>query len=72
MDIIVSSKGQIVIPYRIREKYEIRQGTKLKVADDEGFIKLIPPAKLESLCGTWKLDKKKIEKAIKEEREVFR
>ena len=72
MDIIVSSKGQIVIPFRLREKYEIKQGMRLKVAEDEGFIKLIPPAKLESLCGSWKLDNKKIEKEIKEDREGFR
>jgi AbrB family looped-hinge helix DNA binding protein len=72
MEIIVSSKGQIVIPFHLREKYDLKQGTKLKVSDEEGLIKLIPPVKVASLCGSWELDKKTIEKEIKEGRKDWR
>ena len=71
-EIIVSSKGQIVIPQNLREKFEIIKGTKLKVIEDEGTIKLIPPVRTTSLCGTWDLDKRKIEKEISEGRDKWR
>jgi AbrB family looped-hinge helix DNA binding protein len=72
MDITVSSKGQVVIPREIRKKYDIDRGTKLKVTESDGLVILIPPVKMASLCGTWKLDKKQIEKAIREGREDWR
>jgi len=72
MDITVSSKGQIVIPHHLREKYEIIQGTKLEISDDDGLIKLIPPVKLTSICGTWDLDMDRIEKSIEEGRADWR
>lgn len=72
MDIIVSSKGQIVIPHHLREKYEIKRGTKLKISDDNGLIKMIPPVKLISLCGTWEIDQTKIEQEIEESRKDWR
>ncbi|MDP6155797.1 MAG: AbrB/MazE/SpoVT family DNA-binding domain-containing protein [Candidatus Thermoplasmatota archaeon] len=72
MDVTVSSKGQIVIPYHLREKYEIIQGTKLEISDDDGLIKLIPPVKLTSICGTWNIDMDVVEKSIEEERKNWR
>ena len=72
MNITVSSKGQVVIPSDIRKKYDIEQGTKLKVMESDGLVILIPPVKMESLCGTWEMDKKQIEKEIREGREDWR
>ncbi|MFC1529503.1 AbrB/MazE/SpoVT family DNA-binding domain-containing protein [Gemmatimonadota bacterium] len=37
-----SSKGQIVIPAKLRRKYNIEQGTKLNVVDGDGEIILRP------------------------------
>jgi AbrB family looped-hinge helix DNA binding protein len=72
MDITVSSKGQVVIPSEIRKKYDIEQGTKLRVTESDGLVILIPPVKMASLCGTWELDKKQIAKEIEEGREHWR
>ena len=72
MNITVSSKGQVEIPSDIRKKYDIEQGTKLKVMESDGLVILIPPVKMESLCGTWEMDKKQIEKEIREGREDWR
>lgn len=72
MGIKVSSKGQIVIPAEIREKYRIETGTDLEVEEEEGIIKLILPVSLTDLCGTWKLDKEKIDKEIEEMRKDTR
>ena len=60
----MSSKGQIVIPVDIREKFGIETGTELEVEEEEGIIKLIPPVRLTDLCGTWELDKEEIDKEI--------
>lgn len=37
-----TSKGQIVIPAPLREKYHIKKGTKIHVIDGDGFIILRP------------------------------
>ena len=72
MEVKVSSKGQIVIPRSLRKKYEIERGTMLKVSDDDGQIQLIPPVKLASMCGSWDLDRKKIARELKRDREDSR
>jgi AbrB family looped-hinge helix DNA binding protein len=38
------SKGQIVIPARLRKKYRIGPGTELQIMEYGGIIYLIPPA----------------------------
>ncbi len=64
-------KGQVVIPARIRKKYGLKDGSMLAVEESEGMIKLIPKAKLRSLCGTWpELDIETITKEIIEDREM--
>jgi AbrB family looped-hinge helix DNA binding protein len=35
-------KGQIVIPAKIRKKYHISKGTRLKVEDRDEFIAVVP------------------------------
>lgn len=72
MGIKVSSKGQIVIPADLRDKFGIETGTELEVEGEEGIIKLIPPVRLTDLCGTWQFDKEKIDKEIEEMRKDTR
>ena len=63
--ITLSAKGQIVIPARIRRKFGLTKGTKLKIMEEEGHIKMFMPQKLTALCGTWSdLDRKSIREQI--------
>ncbi len=71
--ITISAKGQVVIPANIRKKLNLVKGEKLAIMEEEGYIKMIPPADLTSLCGAWSdLDtttvRKQIEDMRKEER----
>jgi AbrB family looped-hinge helix DNA binding protein len=46
----VSSKGQVVIPRALREKYRLTSGTRLEVAEsDEGLV--LSPLKTARLSG---------------------
>ena len=38
----VSSRGQLVIPARIREKYRLKAGSRVKVEDRDGKITITP------------------------------
>ena len=63
--ITLSSKGQMVIPARIRRKFGLTKGTKLIIVEEEGHIKMLMPEKLTALCGTWSdLDSKSIREQI--------
>lgn len=63
-------KGQVVIPAKIRKKYDLKEGSMLAVEEGEGVIKLMPKIKLRSLWGTWpELDIETISKEIIKDRE---
>lgn len=65
----MSRKGQVVIPADIRKKYKLKEGRMLFLEEEEGTIKLMPGAKLRSLCGTWSdLDLEAVTKEIIEDR----
>ena len=66
MIVKMSSKGQIVIPVEIRNKYGLDEGTEVELEDENGVIKLIPPAKLADLCSTWEIDREEVKKEIDE------
>lgn len=71
--ITISAKGQIVIPSRIRKKFGLKKGEKLAIIDEDGFIKMLPPTDITTLCGTWpdldpKVVRKQIEKMRREDR----
>jgi AbrB family looped-hinge helix DNA binding protein len=65
----VTSKGQVVIPSRIRRKFNIKKGTKLFVEDNEREIVLKPmtPDYFENMAGILRT-KGKLAKALLEER----
>jgi AbrB family looped-hinge helix DNA binding protein len=50
---IVTTKGQVVIPYRIRRKLDIKKGTKLSVEESNNEIILRPlnAAYFEKMAG---------------------
>jgi AbrB family looped-hinge helix DNA binding protein len=49
----ILSKGQIVIPARIRKKYQIKPGTKMQIMEYGEIIYLIPPVEdpIQAACG---------------------
>jgi len=66
---VVTTKGQVVIPSKIRKHLNIKKGTKLYVEerDNEIIIKPVTPAYFERLAGVLKT-KGKLTKALLEER----
>jgi len=50
---IVTSKGQIVIPSKIRQRLNIKEGTKLYIEerDDEVVLRTVTPAYFEKMAG---------------------
>lgn len=66
---VVTTKGQIVIPSRIRRKYDIKKGTKLYVEERGEYIVLKPITEeyFEKLAGILPT-KGKLSKALLQER----
>lgn len=52
----VTTKGQIVIPARIRQKYGIKKGTRLCIEEhgDELILKPLTPEYLDKVAGVLK------------------
>lgn len=67
---IVTSKGQIVIPSKIRRRLNIKRGTKLCIEEkgDELILKAVTPAYFERIAGVLPT-KGKLSKMLIEERE---
>lgn len=69
----MSAKGQIVIPANIRKKYRLEKGEKLIIVEEDGYIKILPPTDLRTLCGSWSdLDLKSVRKQIEDMRKEDR
>lgn len=65
----ISTKGQIVIPATVREKYALTAGSKIEIEEENGTLILIPPTKLAYLCGSWRdLDTDNVLKEIENDR----
>ena len=55
-EIIVKNKGQITIPVKVRRKYKISEGTRLKVVETgEGFL-LKPQKTFWDMIGEFPVD----------------
>ena len=50
----VTSKGQLVIPVKLRRKFGIRNGSRIAIREEQGRIILHPMtrAELVALCGS--------------------
>jgi AbrB family looped-hinge helix DNA binding protein len=64
----ISSKGQILIPKRIRKKYGVKPGGKVQILEQtEGImIKPAPEDPLETACGFLKGDSPLTDDLLKE------
>jgi len=49
--VTLSSKGQIVIPAKVRKKYSLKEGDSLVVTEEKDGIRLQPLANLSNLWG---------------------
>lgn len=70
---IVTTKGQVVIPAKLRKKYDIKPGTKVHFYDDGDEIKIVPITKdsIRSSFGVFKT-KGKLLKVLAEEKKFER
>jgi len=56
MDIVtLSSKGQIVIPSKVRKKFSLKEGDSLVIVEEKDAIRLQPLVNLSELWGVDKL-----------------
>ncbi|HEY9205195.1 MAG TPA: AbrB/MazE/SpoVT family DNA-binding domain-containing protein [Candidatus Methanoperedens sp.] len=68
--VTMSTKGQVIIPARLRKKYGLKKGRKIVFMEENNCIKILPPTDLRSLCGSWpELDADALTKEIIEDRE---
>jgi AbrB family looped-hinge helix DNA binding protein len=52
MDVVtLSSKGQIVIPSKVRKKFSLKEGDSLVIVEEKGAIRLQPLVNLSELWG---------------------
>ena len=51
-EVLVTRKGQITIPAKLRKKYKIQEGSRLKVIDTEDGILLKPSISVIDLAGS--------------------
>ena len=49
--VVVSSKGQVTIPSKLRKQLNIEKGKRFLVVQENGAIKLVPVPKLSKLAG---------------------
>lgn len=69
------SKGQVVIPAKIRKKYHINPGSELHILDYRGIIYLVPPVDdpIKTACGLLPQKKPSLSaKLLKERRKDFK
>lgn len=59
--VTLSSKGQVVIPAKVRKKFSLKEGDSLVLVEEENAIRLQP---LVSLSGLWGVDNVKDTRAI--------
>ena len=66
---VVTTKGQIVIPSKVRQRHGIKKGTRLCISEEGDKIIIQPMTKeyFDKMAGVLKSDKK-LTKALLEER----
>ncbi len=64
----VTSKGQLVVPSRLRRKYGIRHGTKIRFIerDNEIVFQPVTPEYIRSVCGMLKSESSVTQELLKE------
>jgi AbrB family looped-hinge helix DNA binding protein len=66
--VTLSSKGQVVIPAKIRKKFSLKEGDSLVIVDENDAIRLQPLTNLSELWGADKIgDTGRILKELRKE-----
>jgi len=61
MDVVtLSSKGQIVIPAKVRKKFSLKEGDSLVIVEEKDAIRLQPLVNLSELWGVDRLKNTKM------------
>ena len=72
MGYTVTEKGTVTIPAKIREKYKLRKGSRVKFIETDEGILLVPTIPLENLFGADRDRKETAYQMIKELQEERR
>jgi AbrB family looped-hinge helix DNA binding protein len=64
----IGSKGQLVVPQKLRKKYGIEKGTAVVFEEEDGVIKILLPTKLADIHGMFKIDLKRVREELEKER----
>ena len=70
MQAVVTTKGQIVIPSKLRRRFNIKKGTRVYIeeGEDEIIIKPVTPEYLKNIAGVLSVEEKLSQKLLKERR----
>ena len=74
---VVTTKGQVVIPAKIRRKLNIRKGTRLYIKEEGNglFLQPVTPAYLEKIAGVLptggKLSKALLQERVRDRKREF-
>ncbi|MCX9074508.1 MAG: AbrB/MazE/SpoVT family DNA-binding domain-containing protein [Candidatus Methanoperedens sp.] len=68
---IISVKGQVVIPARLRKKYGLKAGERVVFIEEDNYVIIKPRTKWIDLCGSVKpeLTMEEARKKVREMRE---
>ncbi len=68
------SKGQIVIPAKMRKKYNIQPGTELRIMEYGNIMYLVPPVDdpIKAACGSLPEKPSLSKRLLKERKKDFR
>lgn len=62
----VTSKKMVTIPAKIRKKYDLHEGRKVRFVEADGNLILVPVLSLKELHGLGKDRKKELMQAVRE------
>jgi AbrB family looped-hinge helix DNA binding protein len=62
----VSKKGLMTVPTKLREKYGIREGSKVSLIEKEGGVLMVPVSDIGSLFGLAASHREKVLEGVKE------
>lgn len=70
----LSTKGQVVIPARLRKKYGFKRGEKVVFIEEDNYVIIKPKTKWTDICGSVKplYTPEEMRKKLKEMRENWR
>jgi AbrB family looped-hinge helix DNA binding protein len=70
----ISTKGQIVIPSRLRKKYGFKTGDRITFIEEDKFVIIQPKTKWVDICGSVEplFSPEEMRKKLKEMRENWR